>query len=319
MRQIDTLPLYDLIDDFRKDCALAKVLDASLDATSTERILAGGSVRVRDVNPNIDFDACHVLDFGYLFNVGATQENVGAFTEEEVLKIKEPIIRHGVSLAYPKMLLVERTSYTESRLFITHVYEKNGRVSLEYYYKDDTLKHWAKFGALENLTLEAGGVMQFSLKGWGLGIPRHAMPEGDDNPANHYVRMTVTLLGMLMRRGDDVEQVYVQRNRDKPLKGIQKRNVQSVSVIRLHKLQLIPNLVDEAEATVVRSVTPHDRGGTVAHRIKDATCQHVWREEYRDANRWRNRCSKCDSCEFWRGEAKVKGGAQAITLHTVVP
>ena len=320
MKQIDTTPLYDLVDDFRSDCALARVIDGCLDKTMLERWRTSGDTRGigKRIKPTIDFDGCHVLDFGYMFNVGA-DNHPDVFTEEEVQKIKEPVIRHGVSLAFPKMLLVERTSYTESRLFLTYVYEKNDKVALEYYYKDGTLKHWAKFGHVEDMTMEAGGVMQHTLKGWGLGVPDLAMPEADQNPANHYVRMTITLLAMLMRRGDDVEQVYVERSHTKPLKGFQKKSVQSVSVIRLHKQQLIPNIVDEAEATIVRTVTPHDRGGTVAHRIKDASCQHVWREEYRDANRWRNRCPKCDSCEFWRGEAKVKGGAQAITLHTVVP
>ena len=158
--------------------------------------------------------------------------------------------------------------------------------------------------------------MAFKIKAWGILVPEHAMPPDDRNPVNHYLRMTITLLAMLMRRGDDVEQVMVERSHK--IKG-QRQDVRSASIIRLNKRKLIPNIVDEAQATIVRTVSPHDRAGTVSHRIKNLTCQHVWVEEYRDANRWRNRCPNCDSCEFWRSDAKVKGGAQAITLHTVVP
>ena len=323
-RPIDTTPLYDLIDDFRSDCTLGRVLNGCMDRTIAlhmEKYRAGHAAAPlprgvsKYVKTAIDFDACHVLDFGYLFNVGSDK----ALVETEVAAIKDSILNHGISLAYPKMLLVERTEYVTSRLFVTYVYEKNNLIAMEYYTKDRDEKYWVKVGHIENVQVEADGVMSHQVKGWGIMVPRHAMPAGDGSPINHYVRMSVTLLAMLMRRGDDVDETIVYRDRSKPLKGFQKKDVQSVSIIRLHKRQLIPNLVDEAKAIVVRTVTPHDRGGTVAHRIKDATCEHVWREEYRDANRWRNRCSRCDSCEFWRGDAKVKGGAQAMVLHTVVP
>ena len=318
---IDETPLYDLIDDFRKDCMLARVLNGCMDAAIAQRLQAGLSlppgVSRYAKNVAIDFDACHVLDFGYLFNVGSGKPDTLA--ETEVAAIKEHILDHGISLAYPKMLLVERTSVAERRLFITSVYEKNGQITVEYYCKDRDEKHWIKVGHLENVSVESAGVMAFNLKAWGIMVPRDAMPQDDGSPINHWLRMTVTLLAMLMRRGDDVEQVFVERNRDRPLKGIQRRNVQSVSIIRLNKPKLIPNLVDEAEATEVRTVRPHDRAGTVSHRIKSLTCEHAWVEEYRDINRWRNRCPKCDSCEFWRSDTKVKGGAQTISFHTVVP
>ena len=126
MRPIDETPLYTLVDEFRKDCMGARVLNGCMDTEIGRPLPRGVSKYAKTA---IDFNACHVLDFGYLFNVGSGKPDTLA--ETEVMAIKEHVLRHGVSLAYPKMLLVERTSWVDSRIFITYVYETNDSVTVE--------------------------------------------------------------------------------------------------------------------------------------------------------------------------------------------
>jgi hypothetical protein len=315
---VDAMPLSDLIDEFRTACITAKVVDGDIIAQAAG-LKGRGTPSIRTLKPEIDFDHCHALDFGYMFNIGGDKPEV--LSDADVVVLQQTILRQGVHLPYPKMLFVERTSYGGSKLFITYVYgAPDGAINLEYYIKDAAWDNWFLAGRVDNVVVERDGLMTHTVKSWGLLTPSSGMPADDQNPVNHFVRMTVVLIGMLLRRGDDVEQVIVARDRPTGQKRHQRPGVESMSVIRLRKKTLIKNLEDEDKAVVVsRVVGPHDRAGTIAHRIKDPDCLHEWVEEYRDDTRWRNRCPKCDSCEFWRAGAKVKGGAAAITLHVVRP
>jgi hypothetical protein len=307
---IDTMPLHDLIDEFRKDCGTAQVLTCQM---------LNDSMKIRRIKPQIDFDHCHVIDFGYLFNAGSGLPET--LTEAEALALKQPIIEHGVSLAYPQMLLVERTRIDRSILFITYVYQNRDGIVMEYYIRDMAQKHWVKGGHVANITCVDGVTSQDVLE-WSILVPTHGMPKEDLNPINHFVRMTLTLLAILMRRGDEVEQTAVPRPPVAKPRGFQKKDVASVSIIKLNKIKLIKNVVDEHQSIVVdepsRQLRPHNRMGAISHRIKDELCVHVWTEEFRDSERWRNRCEKCDSCQFWRRHAKVHGGAEATVFHKVV-
>jgi hypothetical protein len=298
MMLLDAMPLHDVIDDFRRECGTAQVLD----------------IHGARCKPEIDFDHCHALDFGYLFNTDSGKPET--LTEDEALALKQPVIDHGISLAYPRMLLVERTCVQRRNLFITYVYGRNDATTMKYYIKDENIKHWVKVGHVENIHVADDGHMAMIVKEWGIGVPRDGMPQEDSNPVNHFVRMSLTLLAILMRRGDEVEQTYVARPHIAKPKGYQKKDVASVSIIKLNKIKLIKNVVDEEQSVVVdHTLRPHDRAGTISHRIKDMLCVHVWREEFRNNERWRNRCDKCDSCQFWRKQSKVHGGAGAITFH----
>ena len=169
------------------------------------------------------------------------------------------------------------------------------------------------------LTDDGLGVFTRQVHDWNLFCPPHAMPPEDQDSANHFLRMTLVLIGALMRRDDEVEVVPEHRDPRKPSTAFVKRDVQSVGVIHFNKRTLITNLLEEKEAAPVRGRTmvAHDRAGTIVARIRDLTCDHEWFEEFRNEYRWRKRCQRCNSCTFWRLGAKVHGGARGPTLHTV--
>lgn len=334
--KIDALPLYAIVDQFRTACATSRVMDTTTTMAVLRRALrTGGRVRPNtfpSFNPNLPWDELHVIDFGYMFNVGSGRDET--LTDEEVGILRRPVLDHGIHLAYPHMLFVERTAAvpgipnTHSAVFLTYVCEEPAGVRMQFFYHDEEDEFgWSQAGLIDRIsvhhdpTVPGGSAIDREIQSWVMWVPSHALPEQDDNPANHYLRMAIVLIGALMRRGDEVVEVMLHRDPSKKLSAIAKKQIGGVSIIRLHKQRLMANLRDERDAVPVptgRVVTPHDRSGSEVERIRDATCEHHWVEEFRNDYRWRNRCSLCGSCMFWRRGAPVRGGAARTTLHKVM-
>ena len=304
----DEKPIHYITDDFRRECAGGRIGFPYYNGV------------LQRCAPNIDFDHCHVIDFGYIVDIGGAHPET--LSAEEATVLKEPLFS-GAVLAYPRMLFINRISRKIPTILISHVYRKNGFIAMEYYIRDGKMNHWVKIGHVENVSTNLNGMVQINVRQWGMLVTEKDLENVlQDEEVITHIRTTLVLIAILMRRGDEVEQIVVPRPVVEKLKTYQKKNVASVSVIKLNKINLVKNIDDEAKAVEeeesTRTVKPHDRAGSTTRRTRDHSCEHVWVQEYRDNERWRNRCFKCDSCEFWRRTAKVHGGAEAIAHHVVV-
>ena len=155
-----------------------------------------------------------------MFNVGSGKPET--LTPNEISLLQKPIVAHGINLAYPKMLFVERVSAVNCSpraaqyppipmLFITAVSRDKDFILFRYFMKREPIRHWVKVGTLR-VHSEMAEDFGMQVLEWGLDVPPDVMPQEDQSPFSHYARMTLILLAILMRRGDEVEQVAVKRD-----------------------------------------------------------------------------------------------------------
>ena len=131
MAGVDTMPIYDVVDEFRKACVTGNVIVG-------ERSIGG---RLRYMRPVIDWTRVHVIDFGYMFNIGSDRPE--ALRTEDVEILRQPVMLHGIHLAYPNMLFIERVGPPVTpMLYASYLYDTDDGLVVQYYARQRAWHQW---------------------------------------------------------------------------------------------------------------------------------------------------------------------------------